>query len=138
MIAIELDDEYEPKYTTWQSLDEDVRAHGGVLRVLMRDLRDLSGYQRLKVNVVAAISERLRSIGLDHLPPDLPRDRNHGTSTSWFSGSEVRPVRSSMRYATEPGGWDRPPAGYSIRLSRSFSESAAVSPENAYSQEFRS
>lgn len=35
----------------------------------MRDLRDLSGYQRLKVNVVAAISEQLRSIGLDHLPP---------------------------------------------------------------------
>ena len=35
MTAIELDDENEPKYRTWQDLDDDVCAHGGVLRVLM-------------------------------------------------------------------------------------------------------
>ena len=99
MTAIELDDEYEPKYTTWQELDEDVRAHDGVLRVLMWDLRYLSGYQRLKVHVVAVISEQLRNNGLDHLPSDLPRDQNQHVVV-FKTGSEAGAVINAVRSGT--------------------------------------
>jgi hypothetical protein len=99
MAAIELDDEYEPKYTTWQDFDEDVRAHDGVLRVLMWDLRDLSGYRRLKLHVVATISEQLRSNGLDHLPQVLPRDRNQHVVV-FKAGSAAGAVINAVRNGT--------------------------------------
>lgn len=99
MTTIELDNEYEPKYTTWQELDEDVCVHDGVLRVLMSDLRDLSGYQRLKVHVVAAISRQLRSNGLDHLPTDLPRDQNQHVVV-FRAGSEAGAVINAVRNGT--------------------------------------
>jgi DNA-directed RNA polymerase subunit H (RpoH/RPB5) len=99
MVAIGPDDGYEPKYKTWQDLDDAVRAHGRVLRVLMWDLRFLSGFQRLKVNVVATISEQLRNIGLDHLPEDLPRDRNQHVVV-FKIGSEAGAVINAVRNGT--------------------------------------
>jgi hypothetical protein len=92
----ELEDEREEPYGTWQELDADVRDHGGVLRVSMWHLRELSGYARLKVNVVATISEELRNVGLDHLPVDLPRDQ-YQYVVVYKTGSEAAAVINAVR-----------------------------------------
>ncbi|SNS73116.1 hypothetical protein [Actinomadura mexicana] len=91
-----VDEHEEPKYDTWQELDADVRARGDVLRVSMWDLRHLTGYTRLKVNVVAKISRELRNIGLDHLPVDLPRDQNEYVVV-YKTGSEAAAVIDAVR-----------------------------------------
>lgn len=96
MASIESDTEYEPTYETWQDLDADVRGSGNVLRVSMWDLKELSGYQRLKVNVVTAISKELANIGLDHLPAELPRDQNSHV-VIYKSGSEAGAVIRAVR-----------------------------------------
>ncbi|NMO57788.1 hypothetical protein HH310_42330 [Actinoplanes sp. TBRC 11911] len=69
-------EEYETSYSSWQELREDVDANGGVLRVSMWSLREITGMTRLKVHVVASISEALTDVGLAHLPTDLPRNQN--------------------------------------------------------------
>lgn len=68
----------EPEYkdfSSWQELKTIVDAHEGVLRVKMWDLRKLTGMTRLKVHVVAGISDALADVGLAHLPVKLPRDQ---------------------------------------------------------------
>jgi hypothetical protein len=91
-----LEEDYEPAYETWADLDQRVRANGHVLRVSMWDLRYLSGKQRLKVNVVAAISEELANIGLGHLPAELPRSQ-HQYVVVYKIGSEAAAVINAVR-----------------------------------------
>jgi hypothetical protein len=96
MTQSDLEDGYQPPYETWQDLDADVRANGGVLRVGMWDLRCISGYQRLKVNVVRYISDELAGIGLGHLPVELPRDQNEYVVV-YKVGSEASAVINAVR-----------------------------------------
>lgn len=91
-----LEEEYEPAYENGAVLDQHVRAKGDVLRVSMRDLRHLSGKQRLKVNVVAALSEELANIGLGHLPDELPRSQNQYVVV-YKIGSEAAAVINAVR-----------------------------------------
>jgi hypothetical protein len=76
MTQSDLEDKYQHPYETWQDLDTAVRANSGVLHVGMWQLRHISGYQRLKVNVVKYISDELADNGLSHLPAELPRDQD--------------------------------------------------------------
>ncbi|MEU8048130.1 hypothetical protein AB0B71_28785 [Micromonospora echinofusca] len=96
MTQSETEEGYEAAYETWQELDADVRANGGVRRVSMWDLRYLSGYQRLKVNVVATISAELANMGLGHLPAELPRNQNHYVVV-YKIGSEAGAVINAVR-----------------------------------------
>ncbi|MBB5939268.1 hypothetical protein [Streptomyces zagrosensis] len=59
----------------WDTLRHVVTANGGVSRVVMWLLRDLEEKGRLGVHVRSAISRRLDSLGLAHLPVDLPSDQ---------------------------------------------------------------
>ena len=95
MTQSDLEDEYRQPYETWQDLDTDVRANGGVLQVGMWDLRRISGYQRLKVNVVRYISDELAGIGLSHLPLELPRDQNEYVMV-YKVGSEASAVINAV------------------------------------------
>jgi hypothetical protein len=96
MTQSDLEDEYQQPYETWRDLDADVRANGGVLRVGMWDLRRISGYQRLKVNVVRYISDELADVGLGHLPVELPRDQNEYVVV-YKVGSEASAVINAVR-----------------------------------------
>jgi hypothetical protein len=89
-------DEYQPPYETWQDLDTAVRADGGVLHVGMWELRHISGYRRLKVNVVKFISDELADNGLSHLPAELPRDQNEYV-VLYKVGSEAGAVINAVR-----------------------------------------
>jgi hypothetical protein len=96
MTQSDLKDEYQPPYETWQDLDTAVRANAGVLHVGMWELRKISGYQRLKVNVVKYISDELADNGLSHLPAELPRDQNEYI-VLYKIGSEAGAVINAVR-----------------------------------------
>ncbi|MFC5265881.1 hypothetical protein ACFPJ1_27525 [Kribbella qitaiheensis] len=70
--TVELEQEWEPSYGSWGELKDAVEAGGGVLRVMMWDLRYLEEAGRLGVHVRASISRKLMGLGLAHLPKDLP------------------------------------------------------------------
>ena len=63
------------------------------------ELGRLTGFKRLKVNVVAAISGQLHNIGLDHLPQNLPRNRNQHVVV-FKIGSEAGAVINAVRNGT--------------------------------------
>lgn len=69
-------DQADVKYETWQDLRDDVDARDGVLTVNMIALREIAGKSRLKSQVVAGIADKLKDIGLGHLPAELPRNQN--------------------------------------------------------------
>jgi len=60
------------KLTNVDNLAKRVARNGGVLLVEMGDLRKLLSVGRLGPNVCKEISNRLRSVGLQHTPDPLP------------------------------------------------------------------
>lgn len=57
---------------TWHELVKVVESQDGVVLVPMETLRRLDGAQRLGVHVLKAISSRLATLGLGHMPDTLP------------------------------------------------------------------
>ena len=60
------------KLTNVDDLEKQVARNGGVLMVEMGELRKLLSVGRLGPNVCEEISNRLRSVGLQHSPDPLP------------------------------------------------------------------
>lgn len=58
--------------TTWIDLVKAIDASDGVALVPMETLRRLEGAQRLGVHVLKSISDRLATLGLGHMPQNLP------------------------------------------------------------------
>lgn len=57
---------------SWKELHEVVVEHHGVYRIGMETLREIGGFGRLGINVRRVLSSHLASVGLGHLPADLP------------------------------------------------------------------
>lgn|GEM_PF-2701678 len=92
----DVSDEYEEIFESWQDLRRAVDAHSGVLRVSMLSLRQITGKDRLKVHVVAGISEALLDVGLAHLPPDLPRSQ-HAHVVVYRASSDAAHIVNAVR-----------------------------------------
>src|SRR5882757_3964454 len=58
--------------SSYDEIAEQVDASGGLYVTRMEELRDAHRAGRLGVNVREAISDRLRSRGIGHLPGELP------------------------------------------------------------------
>jgi hypothetical protein len=56
----------------WEELRVAVTDHYGVYRLPMGQLREIGGYGRLGTNVRQVLSAKLASLGLGHLPSELP------------------------------------------------------------------
>jgi hypothetical protein len=65
-------EQVRPDVNTWHELVKAVEEHDGVALVPMETLRRLEGAQRLGVHVLKAISSRLATLGLGHMPDTLP------------------------------------------------------------------
>jgi hypothetical protein len=63
-------------FKDWKELDAAVTAKGGVLRVWMKDLREVAGKARLKALVLVDIQKQLANHGIGHLPATLPGDQS--------------------------------------------------------------
>jgi hypothetical protein len=58
--------------TDWHELLTAVETNEGVHRVTMETLRQLEGRQRVGKHILAAIEDKLKTLGLGHLPQELP------------------------------------------------------------------
>jgi hypothetical protein len=56
----------------WHELLTAVEGNEGVYRVTMETLRRLEGRQRVGKHILSSIEEKLRTLGLGHLPKELP------------------------------------------------------------------
>ncbi|MDD4865869.1 MAG: hypothetical protein PHQ28_01690 [Mycobacterium sp.] len=57
---------------SWEELRSVVTQRYGVYRLPMERLREIGGYGRLGTNVRQVLSAKLASLGLGHLPAELP------------------------------------------------------------------
>lgn len=62
----------EVSVTDWHDLLTAVESNQGVHRVRMETLRQLEGRQRVGKHILTTISEKLKTLGLGHLPQELP------------------------------------------------------------------
>lgn len=60
------------KTQDWHGLLTAVEKNSGVYRVTMATLRQLEGRQRVGKHILKEIEEKLRTLGLGHLPKELP------------------------------------------------------------------
>jgi len=81
------------------SLNDNLNNNQGVMSILMRDLRDEAGYDRLGIQVRKAISDKLRGMGIDHCPlGELPGDQD-----KWvLLYRQGTPVERIIRVILEP------------------------------------
>lgn len=63
--------------TTWEDLRSETVDQGGISVCTMLVLRNILGKGRLGTHVNSAISRGLRSVGLGHLPTELPNREYH-------------------------------------------------------------
>jgi len=59
-----------------EDLKERLEEHEGVMTVLMLEVRDACGFERLREHVVQSISETLDVAGIGHVPKRLPMDQS--------------------------------------------------------------
>ncbi len=86
----------------WTELVDAVRANDGVAQVPMETLRRLEGAQRLGVHVLTAISAKLATMGLGHMPDSLPNRQDQDAVlylNSTSAGELVSAIRNGMRDA---------------------------------------
>ena len=56
----------------WQDLRSAVEKNHGVFRVRMETLRQLEGRQRVGKHILSSIEDKLNTLGIGHLPKELP------------------------------------------------------------------
>lgn len=85
---------------TWADLVKAIDEHDGVAMVPMETLRKLEGAQRLGVHVLKSIGSRLGTLGLGHMPDELPNRQDqeailyrYGTPAS----EVIQAVRNGLR-----------------------------------------
>lgn len=62
----------QPEINNWHELLAAVESTDGVHRVTMETLRRLEGRQRVGKHILSSIEEKLKTLGIGHLPRELP------------------------------------------------------------------
>ena len=81
---------------TWSDLVKAIDEHDGVALVPMETLRRLDGAQRLGVHVLNSIGTRLGTLGLGHMPDDLP-NRQDQEAILYRYGTPASEIISAVR-----------------------------------------
>lgn len=81
---------------TWADLVKAIDEHDGVVLVPMETLRKLEGAQRLGVHVLTSIGARLGTLGVGHMPDDLP-NRQDQEAILYRYGTPASEVISAVR-----------------------------------------
>jgi hypothetical protein len=80
----------------WEELRAAVTDRYGVYRLPMGQLREIGGYGRLGTNVRQVLSAKLASLGLGHLPAELPAYQDKQVLLYQY-GTPVAEVISAVR-----------------------------------------
>lgn len=89
-------------FSTFDDLKREVEESGGLMRVLMQDLRLLVGAGKLGVHVRYEISRQLAQVGLGHLPAELPTYQTDEVRV-YSLGSRVADLIKAVLDPTELG-----------------------------------
>lgn len=84
----------------WTELIDVIRENHGVALVPMETLRRLEGAQRLGVHVLTAISKRVATMGVGHVPDTLPNRQDQDAVlylNSTMAGELVSSIREGVR-----------------------------------------
>ncbi len=81
---------------TWTDLVKVIDASDGIALISMETLRKLEGAQRLGVHVLKSIASRLGTLGLGHLPEDLP-NRQDQDAIVYRYGTPASEVVSAIK-----------------------------------------
>lgn len=85
-----------PDASTWADLVKALDEHEGVALVPMETLRRLEGAQRLGVHVLNSIANRLGTLGIGHMPDELP-NRQDQSAILYRFGTPASEVISAIR-----------------------------------------
>lgn len=93
---------YTATITNWPDLLATVEKNSGVIKLPMAILRQLEGRQRVGKHILSAIEEKLETLGLGHLPQELP-NRQQQSVVLFRSGTPAAELISAVRRgASEP------------------------------------
>src|SRR5262245_12125386 len=62
----------QKRFESFEELASLVDRNRGVYTVSMEELRDAAGFGKLGKHIRTGISDKLRGLGLDHMPDELP------------------------------------------------------------------
>lgn len=65
------------RYRGYEEINSDLEGYGGLMSVSMQELRDAQGVFRLGTHVRRSIHNKLQSLGIGHLPRELPEYQEH-------------------------------------------------------------
>lgn len=86
----------------WPELLSTVEQNSGVIKVPMATLRQLEGRQRVGKHILSAIEDKLETLGLGHLPEELP-NRQQQSVVLYRSGTPAAElIQAVQRGANEP------------------------------------
>lgn len=99
----------KPQITDWHELLTAVEGNEGVFRVTMETLRRLEGRQRVGKHILSSIEDKLKTLGLGHLPKELPNRQQQnvllyrvGTPASVL----IQAVREGLTESPSPEAYD--------------------------------
>lgn len=92
-----------PQVSDWHELLTAVESNEGVFRVTMETLRQLEGRQRVGKHILSSIEDKLKTLGIGHLPKELP-NRQQQTVLLYRVGTPA----SSLVQAVQEGLTESP------------------------------
>lgn len=99
----------KPQITDWHELLTAVENNEGVFRVTMETLRRLEGRQRVGKHILSSIEDKLKTLGIGHLPKELPNRQQQnvllyrvGTPASVL----VQAVQEGLTESPSPEAYD--------------------------------
>jgi len=89
-------DNSNPQVENWPALLAAVESNAGIQRVTMETLRKLEGRQRVGRHILTTIEEKLATLGLGHLPQELP-NRQQQSVLLYRQGTPASEVIAAVR-----------------------------------------
>jgi hypothetical protein len=110
----------------WHELLSAVEGNNGVQRVAMGTLRQLEGRQRAGKHILASIEDKLQTLGLGHLPAQLPNRQQESVLLIRF-GTPASEVVEAVRRGLTEGPSEA--AGEYLRRLNEIPDPASVVPK---------
>lgn len=89
------------RLSDWHELLAAVESNQGVHRVTMETLRQLEGRQRVGKHILKEIEDKLRTLGLGHLPEELPNRQQQTVLLYRFGTPASEAIRAVRKGRTE-------------------------------------
>lgn len=90
------------RINTWPELRSAVETNEGIAKIPMEKLRELEGRQRVGKHILSAIEDRLATMGLGHLPEELPNRQQQYVLLYSFGTPASEVIESVRKGLTEP------------------------------------